>query len=75
MHPDGKLEAAEVALPQDNSPGSARPRREQFASATSEVTGESKSQINRHIVRAEAFRKALIGSRRQKSTDARLLGL
>ena len=28
---------------------------EQFASATSEITGESKSQINRHVARAEAL--------------------
>ena len=41
MHPVGKLEVEQLVPPQDGSHGGARPQREQFASATSEIPGEA----------------------------------
>jgi hypothetical protein len=49
------LEVAQLAPPQVMSHGGARPQTKSFAAETAAVTGESKSQVNRHIARAEAL--------------------
>lgn len=49
-----KIAVAQAAPPQIQSP-MARPQEKAFAAETAAVTGESKSQINRHIARAEAL--------------------
>lgn len=51
----GNLEVAQVAPPQVMSHGGARPQVKSFAAETAAITGESKSQVNRHIARAEAL--------------------
>lgn len=54
LHPEGKLEVAQVAPPQVGH-GGARPQNIEFAADTAKVSGESKSQINRHLARADAL--------------------
>ena len=54
LHPVMKIAVAQAAPPQIQSP-MARPQEKAFAAETAAVTGESKSQINRHIARAEAL--------------------
>lgn len=56
MHPNSGATCADIP---DRGPG--RPR--EFASETADVAGESKSQINRHVSRAEALGDDLEGSR------------
>lgn len=53
---EAELEVAQHAPPQDERKhGGARPQTKEFAAETATVTGESKSQINRHLARAEAL--------------------
>lgn len=51
----GDLEVAQAAPPQVFEHGGARPQTKSFASETASVTGDSKSQVNRHIARADAL--------------------
>ena len=54
--PVANTEVAQAAPPQfAGQLGGARPQEKAFAASTSAITGESKSQINRHIARAEAL--------------------
>ena len=54
--PKGETEVAQVAPPQFAGQLSGeRPQAKSFAAGTAAVTGESKAQVNRHIVRAEAL--------------------
>lgn len=57
LHPEEtrKLEVAQADPPQVSAHGGARPQTQGFASSTSEITGESKATINRHIARADAL--------------------
>ena len=49
-------EVAQAAPPQfAGQLGGARPQEKAFAASTAAITGESKSQINRHVARAEAI--------------------
>ena len=55
LHPGGKLEVGQLGPPQVGTHGGARPQRQQFASETAAISGESKRDVNRHIARAEAI--------------------
>lgn len=55
LYPGGKLEVGEVFPPQVGTHGGARPQRQQFASDTAAVSGESKRSINQHLARAESL--------------------
>ena len=46
---------AQLAPPQVASHGGARPQTKSFAAETAAITGESKSQVNRHVAHAEAL--------------------
>ena len=50
----GDLEVEQVAPPQVSGHGGARPQTEGFAASTSEVTGKSKTAVNKAIRRATA---------------------
>lgn len=52
---EGELEVAQLAPPQVASHGGARPQTKSFAAETAAITGESKSQVNRHVAHAEAL--------------------
>lgn len=60
-HGEEESEVAQSEPPQSSEQsykghlGGARPQRKEFASDTSQATGEAKSSINRHVSRAEAL--------------------
>lgn len=55
LHP-AEIQVAQVAPPESATGYKQPPPQEKaFAAETSAVTGESKSQINRHLARAEAL--------------------
>lgn len=56
LHPVAKVQVAQVAPPESATGYKQPPPQEKaFAAETAAVTGESKSQINRHLARAEAL--------------------
>lgn len=56
LHPVAKIQVAQVAPPEFATGYKQPPPQEKaFAAETAAVTGESKSQINRHLARAEAL--------------------
>ena len=50
MHPSGGATCAETRVSKRGRVNEGRPQ--EFASSTAEITGESKSQIDRHVARA-----------------------
>ena len=52
---EDELEVGQVVPPQVFEHGGARPQTKSFASETASITGESKSQVNRHVARADAL--------------------
>lgn len=54
MPSSNEIAVAQLAPAQSKSP-MARPQIKSFAAETAAITGESKSQINRHIARADAL--------------------